>query len=111
MELASGFTTSAAEEIQKMLAKAHVVKAFNTVFAQNQSTGKIDSEQLTLFVVGDDTKAKQMVMQLGTDIGFEPVDGDPLKVTHYLELMGMFMKSLGYVLGLVTKIGSKLVKD
>lgn len=37
MELAIGFTTSAAEEIQKMLPKAHVVKAFNTVFAQNQA--------------------------------------------------------------------------
>jgi predicted dinucleotide-binding enzyme len=49
MELAVGFTTSAAEEIQKMLPKAHVVKTFNTVFAQNQSTGKIGSEQLTLF--------------------------------------------------------------
>ena len=39
--LALGFTTSAAEEIQKMLPKVHVVKAFNTVFAQNQSAGKI----------------------------------------------------------------------
>ena len=33
-ELAVGFTTSAAEELQKKLPKAHVVKAFNTVFAQ-----------------------------------------------------------------------------
>ncbi len=59
MELALGFTTSAAEEIQKMLPKAHVVKAFNTVFAQNQSAGKIGGEQLTLFVASDDAKAKQ----------------------------------------------------
>ena len=110
MELALGFTTSAAEEIQKMLPKAHVVKAFNTVFAQNQSTGKVGKEQLTLFVVGDDAKAKQAVMRLGKDIGFEPVDGGPLKAARYLEPMGMFMISLGYTLGMGTKIGFKLVK-
>jgi hypothetical protein len=111
MELAIGFTTSAAEEIQKMRPKAHVVKAFNTVFAQNQSTGKIGSEQLPLFVVGDDAEAKQTVMLLGADIGFEPVDGGPLKAARYLEPMGMFMISLGNTLGMGTKIGFKLVKD
>ena len=110
MELAVGFTTSAAEKIQKMLPKAHVVKAFNTVFAQNQSSGKIGGEQLTLFVVGDDSEAKQTVMQLGADIGFEPVDGGPLKAARYLEPMGIFMISLGYVLGMGTGIGFKLVK-
>ena len=110
MELAVGFTTSAAEKIQKMLPKAHVVKAFNTVFAQNQSSGKIGGEQLTLFVVGDDLEAKQTVMQLGADIGFEPVDGGPLKAARYLEPMGIFMISLGYVLGMGTGIGFKLVK-
>jgi predicted dinucleotide-binding enzyme len=110
MELAIGFTTSAAEEIQKMLPKASVVKAFNTVFAQNQSTGEIGNEQLTLFVAGDDVKAKQTVMQLGADIGFEPVDAGSLKAARYLEPMGMFMINLGYGLGLGTKIGFKLVK-
>ena len=110
MELAIGFTTSAAEEIQRMLPKAHVVKAFNTVFAQNQSIGKVGNEQLTLFVAGDDAKAKQTVMRLGKDIGFEPVDGGPLKAARYLEPMGLFMISLGYVLGMGTKIGFKLVK-
>ena len=110
MELAVGFTTSAAEEIQKKLPKAHVVKAFNTVFAQNQSVGRIGNEQLTLFVAGDDAKAKQTVMQLGADIGFDPVDVGSLKAARYLEPMGMLMINLGYGLGMGTKIGYKLVK-
>ena len=110
MELAIGFTTSAAEEIQKKLPRAHVVKAFNTVFAQNQSVGRLGNEQLTLFVAGDDAKAKQTVMQLGADIGFDPVDAGSLKAARYLEPMGMLMINLGYGLGMGTKIGYKLVK-
>jgi predicted dinucleotide-binding enzyme len=110
LEWAMGFTTSAAEEIQKMLPKACVVKAFNTVFAQNQSTGKIGEERLALFVAGDDAKAKQTVMQLGRDIGFDPVDAGPLKSSRYLEPMGMLMINLGYPLGMGPKIGLKLLR-
>ena len=110
MELAIGFTTSAAEEIQKKLPKARVVKAFNTVFAQNQSSGRIGNEQLTLFVAGDDAEAKQTVMQLGSAIGFDPVDAGPLKTARYLEPMGLLMISLGYDPGMGTNIGFKLVK-
>src|SRR4030042_331107 len=110
MTLAIGFSTSAAEELQKKLPKACVVKAFNTVFAPNQSTGKIGKEQLTLFVAGDDAKAKQTVMQLGRDIGFDPVDAGPLRSARYLEPMALLLLHLGYGLGMGTKIGYKLVK-
>ncbi len=109
-DLSIGFTTSAAEELQKKLPKAHVVKAFNTVFAQNQSTGKVGKETLTLFVAGDNAKAKQVVMQLGKDIGFEPVDAGALKSARYLEPMGMLMINLGYGLGMGTCIGYRLAK-
>jgi predicted dinucleotide-binding enzyme len=109
-DLAVGLTTSAAEELQKMLPKARVVKAFNTVFAQNQSTGRVRNDQLTAFIAGDDLKAKQTVMQLARDIGFDPVDSGPLKAARYLEPMAVLMISLGYTLKMGTKIGFKLVK-
>jgi predicted dinucleotide-binding enzyme len=109
-DLAVGLTTSAAEELQKMLPKARVVKAFNTVFAQNQSTGRVGNDQLTAFIAGDDLKAKQTVMQLARDIGFDPVDSGPLKAARYLEPMAVLMISLGYTLKMGTKIGFKLVK-
>jgi 8-hydroxy-5-deazaflavin:NADPH oxidoreductase len=109
-DLALGLTTSAAEELQKQLPKAHVVKAFNTVFASNQSTGKVGKETLTLFVASDNAKAKQAVMQLGKDIGFEPVDAGPLKAARYLEPMAMLIINLGYRLGMGTCIGYRLVK-
>jgi 8-hydroxy-5-deazaflavin:NADPH oxidoreductase len=108
--LAIGFSTSAAEEVQKMLPKARVVKAFNTVFAANQSTGRIGDEKLTLFVAGDEVKAKETVIQLGRDIGFDPVDAGPLKSARYLEPMATLLMNLAFTLGMGTKIGYKLVK-
>ena len=109
-DLAIGLTTSAAEELQKKLPKAHVAKAFNTVFAKNQSTGKVGKEQLTLFVAADDAQAKRTAMRLGKDIGFDPVDAGPLKAARYLEPMGMLIINLGYGLGMGTNIGYKLLK-
>jgi hypothetical protein len=110
MELGISCTTSTAEETQKKLPKAHVVKAFNTVFAQNQSTGKVGNEQLTAFIAGDDLKAKQTVAQLTRDIGFEPVDCGPLKAARYLEAMGIMIINLAYNYGMGPKIGYKLIK-
>jgi hypothetical protein len=109
-QLAVGFSTSAAEELQKLLPKARVVKAFNTVFAQNQSTGKLGKEQLTAFIAGDDSKAKQTVMQLARSIGFDPVDAGPLSVARYLEPMAMLLIGLAFNLKMGTKIGFKLAR-
>jgi predicted dinucleotide-binding enzyme len=109
-DLAVGFTTSAAEELQKLLPKTRVIKAFNTVFAQNQSTGRLGNEQLSAFIAGDDSNAKKIVMQLARDIGFNPVDVGPLKSARYLEPMAVLIIGLGYNLKMGTKIGFKLVK-
>ncbi len=110
MDLGIACTTSTAEETQKKLPKAHVVKAFNTVFAPNQSTGRIAGEQLTAFLAGDNLKAKQTVAQLTKDIGFDPVDCGPLKAARNLEAMGNLIINLAYKYGMGNKMGYKLVK-
>jgi predicted dinucleotide-binding enzyme len=107
---AVGFTTSAAEEIQKLLPISRVVKAFNTVFSQNQSTGRVGKEQLTAFIAGNNAKAKQIVMQVAEDIGFKAVEVGPLKSARYLEPMAVMIIGIGYSLKMGTKIGFKLVK-
>ncbi len=109
-ELAISCTTSSAEETQKKLPKAKVVKAFNTVFAANQNKGKIGKEQLTAFIAGDDLKAKQTVAQLTQDIGFDPIDCGPLKAARHLEAMAIMIINLAFAYGMGTKIGFKLVK-
>ena len=109
-ELAIDCATSTAEETQKKLPKAKVVKAFNTVFAPNQNTGKVGGEQLTAFMAGNDEEAKQTVAQLTRDIGFDPVDCGPLKAARYLEAMGILIINLGYTYNMGNKIGYKLIK-
>lgn len=110
MELGISCTTSTAEETQKKLPKAYVVKAFNTVFAANQGTGKIGNQQLTAFIAGNNLEAKKTVAQLTRDIGFDPVDCGPLKAARYLDAMGIMIINLAYSYGMGPKIGYALVK-
>ncbi len=109
-ELAIGFSTSGAEELARRVPGAKVIKAFNTVFADNQSTGKIGMETLTLFVAGDDGSAKKTIMDIGAKIGFDPVDVGPLKAARYLEPMAVMLISLGYGAKMGTGIGYRLIK-
>ena len=111
MNLALGYTTSGAEELQKKLPTAKVVKAFNTVFAQHMDSGKVGTTPLTALVAGDDIAAKQAVATLANDIGFETVDAGPLKNARLLEPLGYLNIQLGFVLGFGPQIGFKLVRS
>jgi 8-hydroxy-5-deazaflavin:NADPH oxidoreductase len=106
--LAIGCTTSGAEEIQRQLPKTNVVKAFNTVFATNQSTGHIDNHQLTAFIAGNDPKACDIVARLASDIGFQPLECGDLTTARYLEPMGIFIINLAFQQDLGTGIGFTL---
>ena len=109
-ELALGFSTSGGEELAKLVPGGKVVKAFNTVFAENQSKGMIGTETLTLFVAGDDASAKKAIMDVGAKIGFDPVDVGPLKAARYLEPMAVMLIGLGYGAKMGSGIGYRLVK-
>ncbi|HSV49799.1 MAG TPA: NADPH-dependent F420 reductase, partial [Candidatus Acidoferrales bacterium] len=110
MDLGINCSSSTAEETQRKLPNAHVVKAFNTVFAPNQSTAKLGDTQLTAFFAGDDAGAKQTVAQLTRDMGFDPVDCGPLRNARYLEAMGIMLINLAFKFGMGNKIGYKLIK-
>ena len=110
MQLASGCTTSGGEALQQKARGAKVVKAFNTQFAQRMDSGAVDAQPVTVFAAGDDAAAKQQVMQMARDIGFDAVDAGPLQNARLLEPLGYFNIQLGYVLGLGTDIGLRLVR-
>lgn len=109
MNLALGYSTSGAEELQKKLPKAHVVKAFNTVFAQHMETGRLDGRALTAFVAGDDATAKTEALDLAREIGFDAVDAGPLKNARLIEPLGYLNIQLGYVNKMGTQIGFELL--
>lgn len=76
--------TSAAEEIQRRLPDATVVKAFNTLFASNQAAPR---EALQALVAGDDAEARQQVLDLAGSMGFSPLAVGPLSAARTLESM------------------------
>jgi len=110
MELVLGCTTSGAEELQKKARGAKVVKAFNTVFAQHMDTGKVKGEKLSLLVAGDDAGAKERVLALGRDIGFDAVDAGPLRNARWLETLGYLNIQLGFVQKMGTEQGFRLIR-
>jgi 8-hydroxy-5-deazaflavin:NADPH oxidoreductase len=105
--LAVGFTTSAAEEIQKLVPGAKVVKAFNTVFAQVYASQnpEIKGNKVSVFYAGDDDDSKSKVADLIGKMGFDAVDSGPLKSARILEPLALLNISLGYSLGHGTHIG------
>lgn len=107
--LAIGFSTSGAEELQRKLPRARLVKAFNTVFAQHMDSGRLGDTPLTAFVAGDDASAKKVVLELARAIGFDAVDAGPLRNARLLEPLAFLNIQLGYTLGMGTQIGFKLL--
>ena len=84
-----GFSTSAAEELAKLIPGSKVVAAFNTIAASvlKSDVHSFGSIPASVYYCGDDGRAKLAVEKLASDIGFEGVDCGPLKNARYLEPM------------------------
>ncbi|MCE5257682.1 MAG: NAD(P)-binding domain-containing protein [Chloroflexi bacterium] len=107
--LAVSADTSAAEELQKLLAgKALVVKAFNTAFASTLVEGKVGGQVVDVFVAGDDARAKEQVLRLANDGGLHGVDVGPLARARQLEHLALLGIMLQQQLGTAFNTGWKL---
>lgn len=110
LELAVGYTTSAAELIAGWAAGARVVKAFNTTGANNMANPIYNGASTTMFIAGDDAEAKAVVTSLAQTLGFDVADVGPLSAARYLEPLALVWIRLAIAQGLGREIALKLVR-
>ena len=92
-------TSSGAEQLAKRIAGARFVSAFNTapsevLFAVYAAKRK--GRAPSLVYCGDDAKAKRVAARLIRDLGFEPIDGGPLRIARYTEPFALLVAQLAY---------------
>jgi predicted dinucleotide-binding enzyme len=98
-DLVIAHTSSGAEELAKMIPKARVVSAFNTIpsevlFGVYAARRKVNRPSLVY--CGDNPKAKALVAGLIRDVGFDPVDAGPLRIARYTEPFVQLIAQLAY---------------
>jgi 8-hydroxy-5-deazaflavin:NADPH oxidoreductase len=95
----TGFVTpegsSGAQEIAKAApAGAHVVKAFNTLFANVLAAGSAEGRPLDVFIAGDDAKSKARVSAFIESLGLRPMDAGQLPMARALESAALLQLGL-----------------
>jgi predicted dinucleotide-binding enzyme len=90
--------SSDAEEIQKMVPRARVVKGWNTVLSPlvNAPSPIIGGQAPSVFVAADDPDAKEVVIGLAREIGYDPVDVGPLESARDLERLVGMLGTMGH---------------
>jgi NADPH-dependent F420 reductase len=88
-ELTIGHTTSAGEEVARLVPQARVVKIFNTNGAKNMADPDYGRHKVTMLYAGNDADAKRVAAKLAAEIGFEPIELGPLEYSRLLEPLAM----------------------
>lgn len=83
-------SSGAQETAKSLLARAHVVKAFNTIFGHVLAKGG----RLDAFLAGDDAEAKARVSTFLESLGLRPFDVGGLHMAQTLEALGLMMIGL-----------------
>uniref|UniRef100_A0A5F9DDR0 STEAP4 metalloreductase n=1 Tax=Oryctolagus cuniculus TaxID=9986 RepID=A0A5F9DDR0_RABIT len=78
------YPESNAEYLARLMPGAHVVKAFNTISAWALQSGALDASR-QVFVCGNDSRAKQRVMDVVRNLGLTPLDQGSLLAAKEIE--------------------------
>jgi predicted dinucleotide-binding enzyme len=92
-------TSSGAEVLAKRLRGSPFVAAFGTIPSEvlfDVFEGRRRKSRPTLLHCGDDPRAKQAVVRLIRDVGFDPLDAGPLRIARYLEPFTLLVAQLAY---------------
>lgn len=84
-----GFSTSAAEEIQKRVPKSHVIKAFNHYGTDVMANPQFGDRKAVLYFCGNNTDSLNQVAQLVNDVGFEGVGINNIEFARTLEPLAL----------------------
>jgi 8-hydroxy-5-deazaflavin:NADPH oxidoreductase len=98
-ELVVAHTSSGAEELARMVPKARVVAAFQTVPSEvlfGVYEAKRKASRPSLVYCGDDESGKGVAAGLIRDVGFDPVDAGPLRIARYTEPFALLVAQLAY---------------
>ena len=98
-ELVVAHTSSGAEELAKMIPKARVVAAFQTVPSEvlfGVYEARREASRPSLVYCGDDESGKGVAAELIRDVGFDPVDAGPLRIARYTEPFALLVAQLAY---------------
>ena len=108
--LSIGTTTSAGEEVARLIPAARIVKCFNTLGYSNFAHPDFNGTKASMFYCGDDAGAKQIVAELGNQLGFDMIDAGPLSQSRWLEAMAMLWISMAYKYGGSPRSAFKLLR-
>jgi hypothetical protein len=98
-ELVVANASSGAEELAKMVPKARVVSAFNTIPSEvlfDVYEARSKTNRPSLVYCGDDKKGNAVAAELIRDVGFDPVDAGPLRIARYTEPFALLVGQLAY---------------
>jgi 8-hydroxy-5-deazaflavin:NADPH oxidoreductase len=98
-ELVVAHTSSGLEELARILPKARIVAAFNTVPSEvllGVYERRRRANRPSLVYCGDDKRAKSVAATLIRDLGFNPVDAGPARIARYIEPFALLVAQLAY---------------
>jgi len=84
-----GTTDSLGEQVQRLIPKARVVKAFNTVGNAHMINPQFPGGPPDMFLCGNDAEGKKIVSQICEAFGWGVVDVGGIEASRYLEPMCM----------------------
>jgi len=98
-ELVIAHTSSGAEELARRAPGARIVAAFTTVPSEvlfGVFAARRKPNRPSLVYCGDDPGSKRVAAGLIQDIGFDPVDVGPLRISRYIEPFALLVGQIAY---------------
>jgi predicted dinucleotide-binding enzyme len=110
LELVVGHDTSGAEQLAALAPHSFVFKTLNQPGVENIAGARGYNPKPVMFVAGDDSAKKRVVLKLVAELGFESVDAGPLVAARLLEPLAMLWIELAMKRGHARDFAFALVR-